>query len=231
MKSADQDSLYETLGFIWDRSAVRHDAVVHDAERAAWRFHYALPSYVWDAAQLEGNPLTYIDVKTMVDGYAVGGHKLSDMHQVLNLTEAARELYRLVRAGEFRLTGIAADRMNLLIRRGVAVGEPVAADLHHLHREGIEAILADIPGVFEQALAYFMFGALRQFYPVTWPTVTRWQVPLVMMNGTLMSGGIDPVSVPVDRHREFYRRMADFRKTLDGTGMFAFLASCYNDWG
>jgi hypothetical protein len=230
MKTSGQNSLHEALGFTWDRAAVRHDAVAHGVERAVWRFHYALPSYVWEAARLEGNPLEYVEVKTLVDGYAIGRGALGDVQQVLHIAEAFRELYRLVRAGEFRLDTRTADRMNLLTRRGEPPAYSPGTSLLRLHRDGTEAI-AGLPDVFERALAYFLFGARWQFYPVTRPGQMRWQIPLIMMNGTLMSGGIDPVSIPVHRHEEFGDAMAGFRKTGDGTGMFAFLASCYDDWG
>ena len=55
-----------------------------------------LPEYVWDAAVLEGNPFTYSEVQTLLDGITVGGRKISDEQQVLNLAEAANELLRLV---------------------------------------------------------------------------------------------------------------------------------------
>jgi hypothetical protein len=40
-----------------------------------------LAEYVWDAAVLEGNPLTYPEVQTLLDGITVGGRKISDEHR------------------------------------------------------------------------------------------------------------------------------------------------------
>ena len=57
-----------------------------------WRFQHTLPEYVRDAAVLEGNPFTYPEVQTLLDGITVGGRKTSDEQQVLNLAEAANEL-------------------------------------------------------------------------------------------------------------------------------------------
>ncbi len=47
-----------------------------------------------------------------------------------------------------------------------------------------------------------------------------------MMNGHLMSQGMDAISVPAARRHEFNAAMVNFFVRKDGTGMFGFLASC-----
>ena len=89
-----------------------------------------LCSYVWDAAVLEGNPFTYPEVQTLLEGITVGGRKLSDERQILNLSESANELIRLVRSGEFRIDESTSDLLNGLI----AVGEALEAG--HFRRKG-----------------------------------------------------------------------------------------------
>jgi hypothetical protein len=90
-------------------------------ERAVWRFRHSLPEYVWDAAVLEGNPFTYPEVQTLLDGITVGGRKISDEQQVLNLAEAANELLRLVGTRGFRLVKEISDRLQCLIARDEAL--------------------------------------------------------------------------------------------------------------
>lgn len=51
-----------------------------------------LAQYVWDASVLEGNPFTYPQVKTILDGVTVGGHKLSDQDQVRNLASSTKRI-------------------------------------------------------------------------------------------------------------------------------------------
>ena len=36
-----------------------------------------LPEYVFDTAQMENNPLTFPEVKTLMDGITIGGHRIS----------------------------------------------------------------------------------------------------------------------------------------------------------
>jgi hypothetical protein len=77
---------------------------------------------------------------------------------------------------------------------------------------------------YEQGLAYFLFGALHQFYFDGNKRTARF-----MMNGHLMAHGIDAISVPATRRHEFNTRMVDFYRGRDGTAMFAFLSSCHPD--
>jgi Fic family protein len=250
------DQVFETQGFRWDRSLVPTAVPVHSVERAAFRLHKALPEYVWDASMLEGNPFTFPDVQTLLDGVTVGGHKISDERQVLNLAESARELLRLVRAGRFALDKPTSDHLHAIIARdeafdagrfqgegaeqqltpGVALGEfghflppatqPGGGNLRELHTQGLSVITGRLSGRYEQALAYFLFGALQQFYFDGNKRTGRF-----MMNGHLMSHGIDAISVPARRAREFNTLMVGFYRFRDASRMIAFLTDCHPDAG
>lgn len=245
--------LADVLGFSWDRSAVPQNVTGTDMRRAVWRFGKMLPGYVWDAAVLEGNPFTYPEVQTLLEGITVGGRKLSDERQVLNLSESANELMRLVRAGEFRVDKSVSDLLNRLIATGEALEaghfrgegslvtqvsvnmgehgthrppstEPGGENLRRVFQRGTEAIAGLDSGVFEQAAAYFLFAALQQFYYDGNKRTGR-----NMMNGHLMSHGIDAISVPAARKQDFNTEMVEFYWKKDGTRMFQFLASCWED--
>ncbi len=41
---------------------------------------------------LEGNPFTYPEVQTLLEGITVGGRRLSDERQILSLSESATQL-------------------------------------------------------------------------------------------------------------------------------------------
>jgi Fic family protein len=243
-------SMTEALGFAWDQSAIPRYIPSFSVERAVWRFQRSLPEYVWDAAVLEGNPFTYPEVQTLLDGITVGGRKISDEQQVLNLAEAANELLRLVKIGEFRLTKEISDRLQYLIARdealesghfrgegkeqltpGVGLGahgrymppatEPGGENLRKIYARGMQFILNELEDVFEQALIYFLFASLQQFYFDGNKRTARY-----MMNGHLMSHGFDAISVSASRRQEFNANMVEFFITKDGTGMVRFLVSC-----
>jgi hypothetical protein len=73
-----------------------------------------LPEYVWDAGVLEGNPLTFVEVKTLLEGVTAGGRRVSDQEQILNLAESAKKIIRLVKNREFKLDSLRFARCMLL---------------------------------------------------------------------------------------------------------------------
>ena len=67
----------ELLGLTWDSTVL--PAVQNPGTRVAlFTFKTHIASFVWDAAQLENNPYTFVEVKTLLDGVTVGGHKVID---------------------------------------------------------------------------------------------------------------------------------------------------------
>jgi Fic family protein len=252
MRGVDQGRTGSALGFAWDSSLVP-DLPVRGTRRALWRFRRMLPEYVWDAAVLEGNPFTYPEVQTLLEGVTVGGRRLSDERQILSLSESAASLQDLVESGQFTLGKETSDNLNNLIARyealeaghfrgegheladvSVSLGEygthrppptePGGENLRRIYDQGTAFIANAVPGTFEQAGAYFLFGAFTQFYFDGNKRTARY-----MMNGWLMSHGIDAISVPAARKQEFNEKMIDFYRRKDGTVMLTFLASCHAD--
>lgn len=246
--------LFTALGFHWSRSAVPVVLPIHTIERVAFRFHRMLPEFVWDATVLEGNPFTFPEVKTLLDGVTIGGRKISDQEQVLNLAESAKHLLALVKAHQFSLDKITFTDLHALIARrealewghfrgegketnytpDVGLGEhgrftPLATiagapELNRVFAEGLVVLQNDVPSPFEKAAAFFLFGALQQFFFDGNKRTSRF-----MMNGILMSTGIDAISVPAAKAHEFNDNMVRFYLTKDATEMMAFLIDCHPD--
>ncbi len=243
-------TLFNALGFRWDRSAVPTSVLSHSLNRVCFRFYKMLPEFVWDASMLEGNPFTFAEVKALLDGVPVGGHKISDQEQVLNLGESSKRLLDMVKNSQFALTksiftelhGIVAHKEALEwgVFRGegretnytpdVGLGErgrytPMptltgAPELNRRFSEGIAALKLCPP--FERATAFFLFGALQQFFFDGNKRTSRF-----MMNGVLMSNGIDAISVPAAKAQEFNEKMVNFYQSKEATEMMAFLVACH----
>lgn len=160
-------------------------------ERVCFRFHRMLPEFVWDAGVLEGNPFTFPEVKTLLDGVTVGGHRVSDQEQILNLAESSRRLLGLVKGGRFRLDKPTFCDLHGCVARNealewghfrgegpemtytpdVALGEhgrytPLptlagAPELNRLFASGLHVLDQQVPQPFERATAFFLFGALQ----------------------------------------------------------------------
>jgi Fic family protein len=197
---------FDALGFSWDRAAAAACVAAHPVPRACFRFHKMLAEFVWDAGVLEGNPFTFPEVQTLLDGVTVGGRKLSDQEQILNLAESCKRLLAMVKAGQFSLSKPVFTELNGIVARNEALEWGVfrgAPGLNRVFREGVAALEACPP--FERARAFFLFGALRQFFFDGNKRTSRF-----MMNGVLMSHGIDAISVPAARAEEFNEKMARF---------------------
>jgi prophage maintenance system killer protein len=70
-------------------------------------------------------------------------------------------------------------------------------------------------------MAFFLFGALQQFYFDGNKRTARF-----MMNGVLLSHGCDAISVPAKRAQEFNENMVRFYLGKDATEMMRFLIDC-----
>jgi hypothetical protein len=243
-------ALFNTLGFKWDRSLVPDAVPTYSTERVCFRFHKMLPEFVWDASVLEGNPFTFPEVKTLLDGVTIGGRKISDQEQILNLAESSKRLLAMVKGAHFTLSKPVFTELNGIVARkealewgvfrgegeekrytpAVGLGEagrytplptlPGAPELNRVFHDGIAALESCPP--FERATAFFLFGALQQFFFDGNKRTSRF-----MMNGVLMSHGIDAISVPAARAHEFNEKMVRFYLSKDASEMMDFLANCH----
>ena len=98
------------------------------------------------------------------------------------------------------------------------------AELNRVFAGGLQALQSDVQQPFEKAAAFFLFGALQQFFFDGNKRTSR-----CMMNGILMSAGIDAISVPAAKAQEFNESMVRFYLDKDATEMMAFLINCHPD--
>ena len=248
-------ALFETLGFSWNRGSIPRGLPRASIERATFRFARMLPEYVWDAGVLEGNPFTFPEVKTLLDGVTVGGRKLSDQEQILNLAQSSRYLLERVRRHDFNLGKEIFCALHARVARNealewghfrgegaeaqytpdVAPGErgrytppptePGAEQLNAIFSKGLAALQEDVPNPFERATAFFLFGSLQQFFFDGNKRTSRF-----MMNGALMMQGIDAISIPATRAAEFNSKMVEFYTSRDATKMMGFVLECHPEF-
>jgi Fic family protein len=246
--------IFKSLGFNWDRSLIPTNVKINSVERACFRFHRMLPEFVWDASVLEGNPFTFPEVKTLLDGITVGGRKILDQEQVLNLAESSKFLLGMVKKGSFKVDKLTFCSLQNIVARNealewghfrgegfetnytpdVGLGEhgrhtplptiPNAPELNRTFSMGTKA-LESIVNPLEKGMAFFLFGALQQFFFDGNKRTSRF-----MMNGVLMSAGIDAISVPASKANEFNEKMLNFYLTKNATEMMEFLVKCHPDF-
>lgn len=239
------------LGFTWNTASLPAVQPV-GIKMAVAIYKQQFTAFVWDASVLEGNPYTYVEVKTLLDGVTIGGRKVSDTEQVLNLADSNRKLLELVTSGRFDLNKQTFTLLHAIIARnealewGVLRGEgeqtqytpsvhlgeagfhkplptlPGAVELNRVFAEGI-AHIKTLPPV-EGALTMFLFGALQQFFFDGNKRTSRH-----MMNGWLMRHGFRAISIPAARAQEFNEKMVQFYISKEGTEMMQFLLACQSN--
>src|SRR5690349_10672369 len=126
-------NLFDALGFRWARDPSLFDAPRVSVERAVFRMHRMLPEYVWDAGVLEGNPFTFPEVKTLLEGVTVGGRKLSDQEQIANLAASSKHLLSLIKQGQFALNKATFCELHGIVARNEAL------EWGHFRGEGKES--------------------------------------------------------------------------------------------
>jgi len=246
--------LFDTLGFTWNRSELPQAIPIHSIERVVFRFHRMLPEFVWDASMLEGNPFSFPEVKNLLDGVTVGGRKIADQDQVLNLARSSKHLMELVKSGKFLFNKSTFTDLHSFVAQNealewghfrgegheknytpnVGLGEhgiytPLATvagapELNRIFNQALDVLKRDVQQPFERAAAFFLFGALQQFFFDGNKRTSRF-----MMNGILMSAGIDAISMPAAKAQEFNESMVRFYISKDATEMMSFIFSCHPD--
>ncbi len=208
-----------------------------------------MPASVWETSVLEGIVITIPEVTTLMEGMSIEGRPLNDVNQVNDIAEAYRMLGRSIRDDAFAMTKEQMDAFNAVLERheildpgrfrldGTQVRSPGgevslldgsshfaphpgddAAQLKRIWDEG-SAQIERIDDPVERAFALFAFIVYNQFYYNGNKRTAKF-----MMNGVLMSNGINAVN-PTSRTREGYYSALDvlFREA-DATPIINYLA-------
>lgn len=230
------------LAFSYDEQAI-HPAraqirEVSDRRRALFLAERMRPDFVYHTAALEGNPFTFPEVKTLLEGITVGGHKVSDEQQVLNLNRALSFVLDLVRKHQFTLNASTACAIQGLVAREEALTWGV-------FRDGMVSIAGTehrppppqaLPELFDQGAAYlnqitdpvlrafliFLWGSLNQFFYDGNKRTSRF-----LANATLMTAGLPPLTIRAKDQLVYNQTMTRFDDTQDGTEALLWLLSYY----
>jgi len=233
----DANDTISHLGFAYDPDDLDINFPEPDKDRAVFRVHKLFPEFVWDTTALEGNPFTFPEVKTLLEGVTVGGHRIEDEVQVLNQAKSWKRLVGMVRDGTFSVDRETFCTLNGIVAReealewgtfrkcevgiaGTDFRPPVHQKLDSLFERGA-AIINGISNAVEQGMVFYLFGALNQFFYDGNKRTSR-----LMMNGVLLMNGYDAISVPARRRVEYNEKMIRFYDTLEGTEMMSFLLDC-----
>ncbi len=227
------------LGFTLGRSRI-HTTTRPDKARAIFRARKALEEIVYDTVALEGNPFTFPEVKTLMDGITVGGRRIEDAEQVLNQARSWRNLIARVEHGNFRFDRATFEELHAHVAReealewgGLRTGalriagtthEPPDARTRPARMEAAIETIGAMKGVHRKAIAAFLWTARN---PPFWDGNKR--TGRLMMNGIPLEHGHDVLTVAAAKRLEFNEKMIRFYDTADGAQMLQFMAGCSLD--
>lgn len=224
----------QLLGFTWDYQVPSFTPTT--VERVCFRLQKLFPEYVFNTVYLENNPFTFPEVQTLLEGITVGGHKLEDQQQVLNQSNSLNRLLKMVKQNTFVLDKTTFCQLHRLVAfeealtwgifrtsgvsiAGTSYQPPPADQLDTLFHQGMK-YLSNLTNPLERAIAMFLFGSLQQFFFDGNKRTAR-----LMMNGILLSYGIDAINIPASRKLEFNQTMVAFYETQNANDMMKFLVN------
>ncbi len=72
------------LGFSWHAHNLAFPSPAREPKKPPFMLRKLMAQYVHDLTHLEGNPFTFVEVQTLLEGTTIGGHRVFDQMQVLN---------------------------------------------------------------------------------------------------------------------------------------------------
>jgi len=218
--------------------------LVPNRKLALFQAKKMLPEYVFDTSQLENNPITFPEVQTLMDGITIGGHKISDVQQVLNIKDSWHMLLDTIANGEFLVSKEMFHAVNNLIAReeslewgkfrtgsvGIAGTEkykaPAWQELERIFDSELPVVLGSFHPV-EQAIRLFLWAVYNKFY---WDGNKR--TARLMASGILINAGYGVFNIRAKDILEFNTLMVGFYETAQANNIVKFLfEKCirYND--
>jgi Fic family protein len=214
---------------------IQNKPSIVDKKKTIMLAYKMLPEYIFDMSQLENNPVTFPEVKTLLDGVTIGGHKISDVQQVLNIKNAWMILLDSVKDDNFVPSKRVFHQINEVIAKEEALyagsfrngnvniagtknyKAPPTEELDNIFESEIHLIL-DKFNAIEQAIRIFLWGSLNQFY---WDGNKR--TARIIANGILINEGIGIFNIKTQNILEFNTLMIDFYDTRKADNIVKFL--------
>lgn len=208
-----------------------------DKEFAIFSARKIVDEAVFNMARHEGNPFTFVEVKTLLDGVTIGGHKLSDQNQILRLKRTWDALFQLVEQNDFDLSKRTALQLHAIVGEqealewGVFRSRPVQIsgtdfmppDPWELEDRFDKLITnsIDTNNPLDRAIRVFLECSRNQFF-----FDCNKRMGQFLMNGILMSNGQHIVTIPAKSKQQYDQSMLRFYDTGDSEAVTDFLKEC-----
>ncbi|MDR3596627.1 Fic family protein [Clostridium sp.] len=193
-----------------------------------------LPDVVFNMSSLEGNPFTYPEVQTLLEGITIGGHRLSDEQQVLRIKEGWNLLFEKVKQENITISKELFNEFNGIIAKDevlicgqfrtgqVRIGgtdfmPPKYDELEDIFNTELPQIIDRCKTKTDLAFEIFLWGALNQFYCDGNKRTSR-----LVCSYILLSNGQGVLNVKAKDKLEFNTLMLEFYNTRKADNIVEF---------
>lgn len=194
-----------------------------------------ISEFVYDMGNLENNPFTFPEVQTLLDGITVGGHKLSDQNQILNIKASWDYIIQLSRKDDIEINkstlcsihNIVAKDEALIVgdfRNGnIGIAGTInykcinASDLALVFDNDI-SIINSIINPLERSIVINLWLSYCQFFYDGNKRTARLTSNLILLNNS-----IGVLSIPARYKHEYNTLMLEFYETLKADNIIKFL--------
>ena len=236
----DKELLYMYMRSIDEIKNIKHYdiTVKSDKELALFLFKKDKVDYIYNVCALEGNPMTFPEVQTLLDGVTVGGHKIDDEQQILNQNKSVALLFSMLQNKEFKLDKETFCKLNYPVSLGeslkpgefrtgqVTIGgtdyiPPKAEELDELFDKGVKEI-SNIGNPVIRSFVFFGFGSKHQFF---WDGNKR--TSRLTANGVLLENGYPALNIKARDALEFNKTMIEFYNSGNYNVLLSYLLPYY----
>lgn len=194
-----------------------------------------LPDVVFNMASLEGNPFTYPEVQTLLEGITIGGHKVSDEQQILSIRNSWNYLFHVVIRNDVSIDINIFNKFNDIVAKeealisgtfrtgqvriaGTEFLPPRAEELENIFKSELPKLIERCKSKTELAFEIFLWGALNQFYYDGNKRTSR-----LVSNMILISNGQGIFNIKAKDRLQFNTLMIEFYNTREADSIFEFL--------
>lgn len=194
-----------------------------------------LPDVVFNMASLEGNPFTYPEVQTLLEGITIGGHKVSDEQQIFSIRNGWNHLFDIVKKNNSSIDTNIFNEFNYIVAKdealisgsfrtgqvriaGTEFVPPKAEDLNEIFKNELPKLMKRCKTTTDLALEIFLWGALNQFYYDGNKRTAR-----LVSNMILLANGQGIFNIKAKDRLEFNTLMVEFYNTREADNIFNFL--------
>lgn len=194
-----------------------------------------ISEFVYDMGNLENNPFTFPEVQTLLEGITVGGHKLSDQNQIINIKNswdyalniAFKNNLEVNKSTICSIHNIVAKDEALIVGdfRNGNIGIAGTVKYKCIDANNLESVfnndltyINNIENPLERALILNLWLSYCQFFYDGNKRTARLSSNLILLNNN-----IGVLSIPARYKIEYNQLMLEFYETLVADDIIEFL--------